>query len=89
MKDWETTATVLKEKDKFEAMCNESLPDLSLLRQVYEVNAAGGFHESIAKKLRIAASWVSRNLSDVQAQLNSMRRDLERGFDRVDKRIDT
>ena len=88
MKDWESTAQVLREKDRFEAMCSEALSNLSLPRQIYTVNTAGAFHDSIARKLKMASTAVTGNLSDVHSQVQNLRRDLERGFDQMEKRID-
>ena len=88
MKDWESMSQVLREKDKFEAMCSKELPNLSLPRQIFAVNTAGAFHDSIARKLKMASSSVAGNLSDVHSQVQNLRRDLERGFDQMEKRID-
>jgi hypothetical protein len=88
MKDWDATLQVLQDNDKFEARCRSTLPKLGFPRQIYEVNAAGAFRESIAKKVKLAGLSVSGNLSDVHAQLQSLRRDVDRGFEQMDKRID-
>jgi hypothetical protein len=69
-------------------MCSKALPNLSLPRQIYGVNTAGAFHDSIARKIKTAGSAVAGNLTDIQAQVHSLRRDLEHGFDQMDKRIE-
>jgi hypothetical protein len=89
MKDWESTAQVLREKDKFEAMCSEALSNLSVPRQLYTVNTLGTFHDSIVRKLKMASAVVAGNLSDVHTHMNSLRHDLECGFDQMEKHIDT
>jgi hypothetical protein len=62
--------------------------DLSCPRQIYEVNAAGGFHESTARKLKMVGASVSGNLSDVHTQIQNLRRDVDRGFEQMDKHIE-
>jgi predicted transcriptional regulator len=64
------------------------LSNLGLPRQIYEVNTVGGFHETIAKKLKLARSSVSRYLSDVHSQILNLRRDVDRGIDQMEKCID-
>ena len=88
MKDWEATSQVLRDKDRFEAKCSTTLPNLGFPRQIYELNTSGGFHESIARKLKMAGSSVAGNLSEVQSQLQGLRRDMDRGFDHMEKRIE-
>ena len=88
MKDWDVTLQVLQDKDRFKVKCSQTLPNLGFPQQIYEVNMAGRFHETIARKLKMASSSVSGNLTDVYMQIQNLQRDLDRGFDQVDKRID-
>jgi hypothetical protein len=88
MKDWNATVQVLQEKDKFAARCGTTLPNLSFPCQIYKINTMGGFHESIARKLKMAGSAISGNLSELQSQIQNMQRDMDRGFHQMDKCID-
>ena len=88
MTDWNATVQVLQDKEKFEAKCAPSVPNLGYPRLVYEVNTTGAFHDSVARKLKAAAHTVSGNLSDLSAQIQNLRRDVDKGFQQVDARID-
>ena len=88
MKDWTATAQVLQDKDRFETMCSLTTPNLGFPRLIYDVNTAGAWNDSIARKLKSAATSVSGNMNDFSSQINSLRREVERGFQHVDKRID-
>ena len=77
-KMWEAS----KNKDRFEAGSSSTLPNPGFSRQISEVNTTGAFHE------KAAGRFVSGNLSDVQSQIQNLRRDVDHGFDQMDKRID-
>ena len=88
MKDWNATLQVLQDKDKFKARCGMTLSNLGFLRQIHNVNTASGFHESMARKLKMAGSAVAGNLSDIYSQIQSLKHEVDRGFSRMDRRID-
>lgn len=88
MTDWNATVQVLQDKEKFEVRCAPSVPNLGYPRLVYDVNTTGAFHDSVARKLKAAAHTVSGNLSDLSAQIQNLRRDVDKGFQQVDARID-
>lgn len=75
MKDWNATAQVLQDKERFEALCSSTTPNLGFPRLVYEVNMMGAWNDSIARKLKVAASNVSGNIHDFSSQINNLRRE--------------
>ena len=90
MRDWDATLQLLtsKDKDKFEARFSTMFPDLGFPCLIVEFNSASWFHKSIARKLKMAGSSATRNLSDVYSQIHNLRRDADRDFDERHKRIE-
>ena len=88
MTDWSATVQVLQDKEKFEARCAQTVPNLGYPRLIYDVNTTGAFHDSVARKLKAAAFTVSENMTDLSTQIQNLRRDVDKGFQKVDSCID-
>lgn len=88
MTDWSATVQVLQDRENFEARCAQTVPNLGYPRLIYDVNTSSAFHDSIARKLKAAANTVSGNMTDLSTQIQNLRRDVDKGFQQVDARID-